>query len=699
MSVGRLTHGMVRRSLRKSGFRRYAGRAIRLLLGTSWIAGRGGDAARGGGARPRYGRFFERHQTLARVLALVALVWGAVYLTWRIGWTGEGASPVTFTLLLVTELYGIWALGTLAWFSWTRRPRQRPPILSDPQVDVYVCTYDEPDEVVLATLAGCRALRYPHTTYLLDDGRRETMRALAELTGARYLTRSDNAHAKAGNINAALPRTEGDLVFVLDADHVPMPDALDALVGYFEDDRVAVVQSPHDFSNQDSVQHYAVGRHEQSLFYHVVCPGKDRHGAAFWCGSAALIRRAALLGIGGVATETIAEDFHTTIRLQRHGWTSRYHDEVLVQGLAPHDLDGYLLQRDRWARGNLAVFTLPESPLRAGELRPLQRLSYFASLAAYLAPPMRLLLLVTLALVLWAGWLPMKVDLLGLLVLWLPALALNLATGSALARGYMRLAETTHYELMTMGIYTRALRCALVPAKTAFKVTPKEGIDLGGWQALTKLRAACLLAVVLAVGIVLRVLDLFGAGPLPDLPVVAELVIPLLAAVELRRIVRTLVLVAGRRQRRLIYRFEGDAPVLCESPRGAVPGRLLDASASGLGLFVTAPLEVGVTVPVRMRLEDSEGGDRDVRVVAEVRSCRSSEDGYVLGARIAGLEPEARVALMEWCYVVCSHQEVRGTRPGMRRDAEPAALPAAPLRLVPQPAAHIEESVPVETAA
>ncbi|HMJ02504.1 MAG TPA: glycosyltransferase [Conexibacter sp.] len=668
-----------------------------MLLGTSWIAGRVGDAARGSGARPRYGLFFERHQGLARALALVALVWGAVYLTWRIGWTGDGASPVTFTLLLVTEIYGIWALGTLAWFSWTRRPVQRPPILSDPTVDVYICTYDEPDEVVLATLAGCRALRYPHTTYLLDDGRRERMRELAELTGAVYMTRPDNSHAKAGNINAALPRTEGDLVLMLDSDHVPMPDALDALVGYFEDERMALVQSPHDFSNQDSVQHYAVGRHEQSLFYHVICPGKDCHGAAFWCGSAALIRREALLQIGGVATETIAEDFHTTIRLQRHGWSSRYHDEVLVQGLAPHDLDGYLLQRDRWARGNLAVFTLPESPLRAGELKPLQRLSYFASLAAYLAPPMRLLLLVTLALVLWAGWLPMKVDLLGLLVLWLPALALNLATGSALALGYMRIAETTHYELMTMDIYTRALRCALVPAKTAFKVTPKEGIDLGGWHALSKLRIACVLAVVLAAGIVMRALDLVGVGPLPDLPVVAEIIIPLLAAVELRRILRTLMLVAGRRQRRLIYRFEGDAPVLCESTGGAVPGRLLDASATGLGLFVTAPLEVGAHVPVRLRLEDSEGFDRDVRVVADVRSCRPSEDGYVLGTRIVELQPEARMALMEWCYVVCSHQEVRGTRPGARQ-GEPAALPAAALQLVPQPAARIEP-VAVETAA
>ena len=235
-------------------------------------------------------------------------------------------------------------------------------------IDVYVCTYDEPVAVVQATLTGCLALNHPHTTYLLDDGRRPAMAAVAAEFGAEYLTRPDNFHAKAGNINAALPRTTGELVLVLDADHVPMPDALDALAGYFDDDKVALVQTPHDFYNHDSIQHYEIGRHEQSVFYSVIMPGKDRHGAAFWCGSGAVIRREALLEVGGVAVETIAEDFHTTIKLHRAGWKSRYHDEVLVQGLAPHDLGGYLLQRDRWARGNLAVFATTESPLRTREL-------------------------------------------------------------------------------------------------------------------------------------------------------------------------------------------------------------------------------------------------------------------------------------------------------------------------------------------
>jgi cellulose synthase (UDP-forming) len=629
----------------------------------------------------RLGRFFDRRPLLLRSLAIGALLWGVGYLAWRIGWSGEGASPVAFAMLLVTEIYGLWALGTLAWFSWSRPVAVRPPATPGRAVDVYVCTYDEPTEVVSATLAGCRALTYPHTTWLLDDGRRPEMEELAKIAGARYLTRSDNSHAKAGNINAALERTEGELVLMLDADHVPMPDALDAMVGYFDDERMALVQSPHDFFNHDSVQHYVVGRHEQSLFYRVVCPGKDRHGAAYWCGSAALIRREALLDIGGVATETIAEDFHTTIRMLRNGWKSRYHDEVLVQGLAPHDLDSYLLQRDRWARGNLAVFTLPESPLRARELRPLQRLSYFASLAAYLAPPMRLLLLATLGLVLWTGELPMKISVPALAALWLPYVTLNLGAGAALARGYMKIGETAHYELLTMEIYTRALRCAVRPGHTAFKVTPKQGTGGGGLEAVRKLHLVLICAVLVGAGTVLRLLDLVGIGPLHDLPGVAAVIVPLLGLIELRRIGRTLFAVGRRRQRRLIYRFEGDAPAQCFSEEGHVPGRLIDASAAGVGLVLEAPLEIGATPAVLLQLEDAAGEPHEVAAQIEVRSCREADGRYLVGATITEIDSASRMRLMEWCYVVCSHERLRGRRPAApteERDAIVLPLPAAP---------------------
>jgi cellulose synthase (UDP-forming) len=615
------------------------------------------------GEQTRIGRFFDQHPLVLRALALIALVWGIGYLTWRVGWSGEGANPVAFAMLLSTEIYGLYALAILAWFSWSRRPMERPAETTGRTVDVYVCTYDEPAEVVMATLAGCRALTYPHTTYLLDDGRRAEMRELAELAGAEYLTRPDNSHAKAGNLNAALPRTDGELVFVLDADHVPMPDALDALVGYFDDERMAIVQTPHDFFNHDSVQHYNVSRHEQSLFYRVICPGKDRHGAAYWCGSAALISRPALLEIGGVATETIAEDFHTTIRLERYGWRTRYHDEVLVQGLAPHDLDGYLLQRDRWARGNLAVFRLPESPLRAKTLKPIQRLSFLASLLAYLAPPMRLLLLLTLGLVLWTGELPMKISVAALAALWVPYLLLNLSAGAALARGYMRVPESAHYELLTMEIYTRALRCAVIPGKTAFKVTPKQGRDGGGLDAVRKLHLVLFCTVLLGAGTAMRLLDLAGAGPLPDLPGIAAIVVPCLGLFELRRLLATTFAVGRRRQRRLVYRFEGDAPASLYDAEAHTTARLVDASAAGLGMVATAPVEVGSRPAALLTLTDAAGVEHEVAAKVEIRTCRESDGRFLVGATILEIDPEARLQLMEWCYVVCSHERLRGHRP------------------------------------
>jgi hypothetical protein len=350
---------------------------------------------------------------------------------------------------------------------------------------------------------------------------------------------------------------------------------------------------------------------------------------------------------------------------------------VLVQGLAPHDLDGYLLQRDRWARGNLAVFTLPESPLRARELAPAQRLSYFSSLFAYLAPPMRLLLLTTLAVVLWTGALPMKLSVIALVALWAPSVVLNLAAGSALARGYMRIAETTHFELLTMEIYTRALRCAIVPAKTAFKVTPKQGVDEGGWRAVAKLRLVALCAVVLAAGIAVRCVDIFGPALIPSLPGIAGVIVPLLALIELRRILRTLLLAGGRRQRRLVYRFEGvDAPAHTIAGGRPVLGRVVDASASGLGLVMDGPLKVGTHPIVQLRLADATGVEHDVPVRVDVRSSRALGDSYLIGASIAAIDPAARLRLMEWCYVVCSHERLRGHRPSAAPSLpEPIVVP------------------------
>jgi hypothetical protein len=196
-------------------------------------------------------------------------------------------------------------------------------------------------------------------------------------------------------------------------------------------------------------------------------------------------------------------------------------------------------------------------------------------------------------------------------------------------------------------------------------------------------------AVLVGSGTVLRLLDLAGAGPLPDLPGVAAIVVPLLGLIELRRIGRTLLAVGRRQQRRLVYRFEGDASAECFSEDGHVPGRLVDASAAGVGLVLEAPLAVGAKPAVLLQLEDAAGEAHEVAAQVEVRSCREAEGRHLVGATITEIDPASRMRLMEWCYVVCNHERLRGHRPAVRPvgQAEEIVLPLPALQTVPQTAA------------
>ena len=168
------------------------------------------------------------------------------------------------------------------------------------KVDVFIPTYNEDLDIVEATMIGCGKITYPHTTYVLDDGNRPQVKELAAHLGCEYITRPTHEHAKAGNINYALQRTSGDFIVMLDADMVPQPGYLDRTLGYFEDEKLALIQLPQEFYNQDSIQHASkvTPWHEQSLFFRVIQPGKNHTNSSFWCGSPSIVRRKALDGCG-----------------------------------------------------------------------------------------------------------------------------------------------------------------------------------------------------------------------------------------------------------------------------------------------------------------------------------------------------------------------------------------------------------------
>ena len=598
-----------------------------------------------------------RNETLIRSVALLAVFWGAVYLGWRALVTWQRTEPALFLLLFACELFGWAMLASFSFLSWRIPSSVRPQIEEPHSVDVVVCTYDESIDVLEATLLGCARITYPHVTWVLDDGRREVVRELARRLGMRYVTRSDNLHAKAGNINHALRVLDGELLLVLDADHVPQPDILDATVGYFDDPDVAVVQTPHDFSNQDSFQHFATGKHDQSMFFEVILPGKDTHNGVFWCGSAAVIRRAALLEVGGVATETIAEDFHTTIKMHGRGWKTRYHGETLVQGLAPHDLSSFLLQRDRWARGNLAVFKTTEDPIWAPHLSLGQRVSYLSSLLAYFVPLQRIGLVTVLTVMLVSGQLPMHASIGGFLAFWLPWIALDLAASALLCRGRASLWDGTYSMWLTMEIFARAAVSLVRPISSTFRVTPKDGIDGGGWLAVRQLRLVLAMAGVLFFAVALRALAVAGVLSVPPLNSVPLVIGMVLALWELGLAVAVLAKVSHRRQLRHQYR----APTGLAAVVDGVIMRVVDLTPKGAGLLSPEAVEPGRRIRLALELPMFDGAVRPSQVTLSVTGCRrdsESERGWRIGGVVTPLSDVDRATLVEYCHVVATRSRL-----------------------------------------
>ena len=319
-------------------------------------------------------------------------------------------SYVGAILLYLAEVFGI-TLYLLSIFV-NIQPLRRPvtPLPADPSklpsVDIMVPSYNEPAEMLEVTLLGALQVRYPKEklrVYLLDDGgtaekrndpdperaaaallRHQTLRALCERIGVHYLTREKNEHAKAGNVNAALKVTQGELILMLDADHVPTVDILEKTVGSFErDDNLFLVQTPHFFINPDPIEKHTLkifGRmpSENEMFYSVIQHGLDFWNSSFFCGSAAVLRRKHLEAVGGISYSTITEDAETSLGLHAHGYNSAYIDHPMISGLQPETYTDFVAQRLRWAQGMVQIFVL-KNPLLNRGLRFWQRLGYLSS--------------------------------------------------------------------------------------------------------------------------------------------------------------------------------------------------------------------------------------------------------------------------------------------------------------------------------
>ena len=604
------------------------------------------------------------HQRVLQMLASVALLVMLSYLVVRIVATASGANPVSFSLLLAAEVLALVATALYVFETWSV-PEVSAPEPLRLSTDIVIATYDEPLTVLEPTIVGSLRVKGVDKVWVLDDGRREEVREYCEEVGARYVTREKNEHAKAGNINNALPLFTSELILVLDADHVPARNIITAMSGFFRDPRVALVQSPHNFRNLDSAQHRTPERHEQSLFFRVLQPARDRHESSFWCGSSALIRVSALKQIGGVATETVSEDLHTTVRLQQRGHRARYHNEVLATGLAPHTIADFLLQRYRWAQGTVQVLLSKESPIFGKGWAWLQRLHYVNNLIYYLLPFQRLAYVVVLLLVLLMTWLPVgTVSVAFLVLIALSVLASNVAS-TGLARGMRDATEGTSYTWITAETHLRATINTVLGIRIPFRVTPKSLNALGLREKLVILRLPLVVIALLLLAWILRATqEVWGALPfgfvLPgELTSLAFAAATAFVVLEIATIAPSVVRELARTQKRALWRFS----VHLEGSADGTPVTVTDVHESGVSLVGPPELaEEGDDLPLVLAAYPGT----DLPPISGVMSVRRVIGGgahAVYGGPVKWSTSEDRYGIVDLCYAHLSHEQMTWTPP------------------------------------
>lgn len=446
--------------------------------------------------------------------------------------------------------------------------------------------------------------------HVLDDGRRDAFRAFCEELQVGYLTRPDNRHAKAGNVNAALAATGSDYVAIFDCDHVPTRSFLQVCMGWFlRDDKLAMLQTPHVFFSPDpfekNLDTFRAMPNEGELFYGIVQDGNDLWNAAFFCGSCAVIKRAPLMEVGGMAVETVTEDAHTALKLNRRGYNTAYLEVPQAAGLATESLSSHVGQRVRWARG-MAQIARVDNPLLGKGLSLGQRLCYLNAMLHFFYGLPRLIFLTAPLAYLFFGAHIFQASALMIAAYALPHLAHASITNSRIQGRFRHSFWNEVYETVLAWYIMRPVLAAFFidPRLGQFNVTAKGGVVR---QAYFDWQIARPYLVLLLVNLLGFAIGLWQAAFHRDAEFTTLVINMVWTAYNIILLSASVAVASETRQVRQSPRVAAVLPAAVRLPSGrTVVCRTDDFSQNGLGLSVPPDVEIPVGTPLQVSLFRSE---------------------------------------------------------------------------------------------
>lgn len=394
-----------------------------------------------------------------------------------------------FWLLALAVIYANTKMLVMWYNYWSITVPKPAKNYKKPTVDVLTTYFPgEPYEMVLKTLEAIQKMNYPHTTYLCDEANDPYLIEKCKEMGVIHVTRDNRVNAKAGNINNALKRANGEICLILDPDHIPYEDFLEQVVPYFNDPKVGFVQVVQSYYNIDESL-VARGAAEQTFqFYGPMMMCMNAYGTVNAIGANCTFRRSALDSIGGHAPG-LSEDMHTAMKLHAAGWESIYVPRVVAKGLSPSTLPAYYKQQLKWSRGTFELL-LSEYPklfknfswrqkLHYGFI-PMHYLSGLFYLINFLIPIISLFLAVT----------PWKGNILNFGFIILPVLASSFFIRAYVQEWLIEKKERGFHvvggilQINTWWVFLLGFVYTLIRKKIPYLPTPKDGSDKTSWKLL-----------------------------------------------------------------------------------------------------------------------------------------------------------------------------------------------------------------------
>ena len=635
-------------------------------------------------------KFREPWVTPLRIVSIfLAIFLTARYLVWRVEFTIGGfglISLIAGLTLFAAELYSA-GFAFLGYFV-NLYPRHRTPVPLPvdesllPSVDIIVPTYNEPADLLEVTLLGALNITFPTDKahiHLLDDGgtddrcnkpliaeqslaRRQALQELCLKLGVTYHTRVHNDHAKAGNINAALHNLSGELMVILDADHVPTRDFLTKTVGFFiQDKKCFLVQTPHSFINADPIEKNLGIFHdsppETELFHNVIQTGLDGWNASFFCGSAAVMRRSMLLEVGGIQGDTITEDAETAMILHAKGYHSVFLNESLSIGLQPETVMSFIAQRVRWAQGALQLLHF-KNPLTLPGLKLTQRISYLASFSYWFFPFSRIITILAPSMFLLFGIMVYNATTEQYAIYGVPYF-LSTMIFSDFIFGKIRWPLISDvYEMVQTPLAAPALAATILrPGKLTFRVTPK-GEQLDQDLIAPTAWVQYLLLLIVFVSLIAggwRWLDHPGERP--------QLIFTMMwEGINFMIVAAAVGVTLERKQRREVFRITPRNPipaVLHAANDRRVVVRITDLSTGGASLQITSP----TGAPENFRPQEKlvlwlESSRKKGRVIYVPATVKNDVAGHV-GVQFQYQDMQQKAEIVDLIYGDSQHLEAR----------------------------------------